>query len=485
MGSIAAEPVGRDTEQTESYELVLFNSAGTQIVLQQENERLSLPMVQIPRFTRPAEQITSLLKDDSNITAVLLWSSQIEPARDINYAVLEVTGESNNIPAGLRSFSIQEALTRVRGTDAVLIESSHAKALKVCLGADLEPFSRIGWIHRLRDWINGAVSSQGIELCEFAQLNGDETSSLVKFETRSKPVWFKATGGPNVREFSITLRLSRLFSTYLPRMLASDPLLNGWLMESGGDLTLADCSQVEIWMKTVMRMAELQIQSIGLARELLQAGCHELRLETLSSLVTPFFEAMADLMARQVKPSPPPLTIKEIRDLERDVRGALTKMVECCDVETLGHADCNPGNVLVDGEECLFTDWAEAYVGSPFLTLEYFLAHLRKSFPNLEGQEDRFRGAYIRPWLSLLPEKTILRALNLSPLIAPYLYAISSNAWRDPKCLSDIRVQGSLRSLTRRMKREADAALRHQERNSLLSVVVPPELGGLKCVSLL
>jgi hypothetical protein len=46
--------------------------------------------------------------------------------------------------------------------------------------------------------------------------------------------------------------------------------------------------------------------------------------------------------------------------------------------------------------------------------------------------------------------------LQLSPLLAAFAYAASSNGWRDQEILDDSRRAGYLRSLTRRMNREAN-----------------------------
>lgn len=457
--SVAAEPLLHEVAlcDTDQYELVLLDSAGSQVLLRKEDGTSSLPTIRIPRFTRAAEKITSLLRTSWNISTVLLWSRRSEGEHGPeHYAVLETIGDPEQMVPELKWCPIDVAVASVLDRHASLIQNCQRKARKICFGVDPEPFGRLGWMFRLRDWINVVMRPNVIRLRAFQQFNGSESFSLVRFETDSTPVWFKAVGAPNLNEFPTTLLLCRLFPSYLPKILASDPLLNGWLMESGGEFTLSDCGEIEVWVKALRRLAELQVQSVGHTPELLRAGCHDLRLEALRSLVTPFFEVMVDLMAQQVKTSPPPLTIEEINQLARDVQESLSKIFDCCDLETLGHADFNPGNILIESERIVFIDWAEAYVGSPFLTFEYFLAHLRKSFPDIEGHEHRLRGAYITPWLSLFSEGKLHCALNLSPAVAPYVYAISSNAWRDPERLSDLRFQASLRSLARRMKREAD-----------------------------
>jgi aminoglycoside phosphotransferase (APT) family kinase protein len=130
---------------------------------------------------------------------------------------------------------------------------------------------------------------------------------------------------------------------------------------------------------------------------------------------------------------------------------------------TLGHGDFNPGNILVEGDRCVFIDWAEAHVGHPFLTFEYLLAHLRMVRPTLTMREDSLREAYTACWQSTLCSADIERGLQLSPLIAVYASAISSNSWRDPERLAVPQVPGYLRSLTRRMSQESGKLHQRQD----------------------
>lgn len=224
---------------TELYRLVLFNSEGSRVLLRPDGD---LPEVCIPRFTRPAEQITSLLRTSWNVQAVLLWSGWIEAGQGSSrhFAILEVINHSDDL-ISFEWVATEWAASSLETFWAALVQSSQQKAQKICFGIDPEPFSRLGWIQRVKSWISGIATPPETWLLDFSQFNGSETFSLMRFETDSRTsLWFKAVGVPNLREFSITLLLSRLFPSYLPKILASKPLLNCWLMESGGELTLAD-----------------------------------------------------------------------------------------------------------------------------------------------------------------------------------------------------------------------------------------------------
>lgn len=443
--------------QMDRYELVILNSAGTQVLLQEVDGNHSLPAVQIPRFTRPAEKITSLLRNSWNTKAVLMWSGRMQPESDADcFAVLESIDDSEQMSPGLRWFALSEASALVDRPQSTLIQNSQSKALRMCSGVDPDPFSRLGWFDRIKQWVNRLVSPSGTEVRDFVQLNGCETFSLVKFETSSEPVWFKAVGEPNLREFSITLLLARLFPYCLPKVLASDPLLHGWVMADDGGVSLNEVKDPSAWRKTLTTLAHMQIDSIGTTDELLGAGCRDLRLPTLLKLVDLFLDTMADLMTQQPKTPPPKLTRQELHVLGKTLKDALHCLGDLQIPDTLGHKDFNPGNIIVGPERCIFIDWAEAFVGHPLFTFEYFVSHLRKNHSEAGRLEDVLKSSYSEGWMAILSPENLTEAFLFSPLAAVFAYAAASTAWRDQERLKSPRAPAYLRSLTRRMKREAD-----------------------------
>lgn len=441
--------------QSNVYRLILFNGVGTRVLLHHERDKYSLPEIQVRQFSRSVEQITSLVRQVWSLPAVMLFS--IGPDRERrHYAVLEVVTDSQQISSGLHWVPVQSAKSYLNdNADLATVEMSQTRATQVCAGMDAAPFSRIGHFRKLQNWIRMAVSTHSrLEKDNFVQLNGSEAFTLFRFESTGKALWFKAVGKPNTHEFTITLALSTLFPDFLPKILASNCPLNGWLMESAGEATLCSIDDFNSWRNAVCRLAALQIQSIPHTSRLSEAGCRDLRLEVLRVAVNPFCEAMAGLMEQQTKNPPPPLTRRQVADVESAIIGALQQMSDIAIPYTLGHGDFNPGNILVEGDRCVFIDWAEAHVSHPFLTFEYLLAHLRVSCQTLVMCENALREAYAQCWQSTLCSECIERSFRLSPLIAMYASAISNNSWRDPERLADPQVAGYLRSLTRRMKEE-------------------------------
>ena len=214
--------------------------------------------------------------------------------------------------------------------------------------------------------------------------------------------------------------------------------------------------EAALWERAAAALAELQIGSIDHGARVLAAGARDLGATALSKLIQPFIEIMAQLMERQPKVPPPVLGRKELLLLGDRIQSALDAMEALGIPETLGHLDLNPGNIVVSPNRCAFLDWAEAYVGNPFFSLEYLLEHRRRTIGTDSAVEARLIESYCAPWEQIVSRAAIAEALELAPLLAAFAYAAGSNAWKDTQSLEDLATAGYVRSLTRRMNREAN-----------------------------
>ncbi len=131
--------------------------------------------------------------------------------------------------------------------------------------------------------------------------------------------------------------------------------------------------------------------------------------------------------------------------------------------QTLGHIDFNPGNILISPARSVFLDWAEACVTNPLVTFEYLYEHARRAHIHDAAATERITATYLRPWRALLSSDDLARGNIVSPLVAVFVYAVAGRAWCSPDTLHKPRRSGYLRSLTRRMYREAMQAVEGSE----------------------
>jgi hypothetical protein len=446
-------------DDRDCYRIIVLRDHGTQLLALLTKGGLSLPSIEVPRSERVALNITHLLTSNYGCQGVCVFLPEIHDSSPgqmpCRWQIMECFHESGmrKVPAMWTRVSSLSGHHFANSLDYAVIRQSLEQLHK--RRADRSrPFAGLGWFTELRGWIKDAIRPLGIELTgKFSQLNASPSFSLIRFETTGPALWFKAVGEPNEHEFPITLTLSRLFPRHLPAVVSARPEWRGWLMKDGGSPMGEIIPAIDTWKRVAADLANLQIDSIPYSQELISAGSRDLRMPSLLDQVDLFFELIDPLMRRQTKASPAPLSPRDLSFLRLSLKDSLQALDQFRFPETLGHSDFNPGNVLWANGTSLFIDWAEAHIGHPFFTFEYLMAHARDN-PDIAPFEECIRTAYTQPWKYFLPAQDIKQALAVSPLTAVFAYAVAVN--QSQSADRTLRAAPYLRSLARRMKREAD-----------------------------
>jgi hypothetical protein len=450
-----------EQNERETYRVIVLSRDGAKVLLVHNGERRMLPSVEIPRWQRVAENLNVAFRRDWGEEVVCLF----DPAGDsptagavTRYQAAEhlCTRSNPKMPTYWTPVSVVSQDSLADGRDYSAIKQVTA----VCGGemgaASAGPFSRLGWFNELRNWIELIVEPIGLHVNgRFEQLNASASFSLIRFETDGPALWFKAVGEPNQRELTITCLLARLFPDYLPRILGRRPDWNGWLSREAPGTLLSDVQEQAHWGRIAAALAKLQIQSVDRSAQILGAGARDLGSAALSQLIQPFMSVVAQLMERQTKVPPPILDRKDLSALADSLQSAVDATKTIGIPETVGHLDLNPGNIIASEHRCAFLDWAEAYVGNPLFSLEYLLEHARRAFGPDSAVVTQMTAAYCAQWDGVVSPAVIADALALAPLLAVFAYAAGNEAWKQPPELQEPATAGYLRSLVRRMHREA------------------------------
>jgi hypothetical protein len=453
--SIIAQTSTRPPDGHDRCRLMMVSTTGQDVFLVQDGDRWFLPEVEIPRFSRVMEEIDCCVRRNWNIPTTLLFSryAPAEAAQTF-LAVLEVPTGCDQL-AGLSWCRIEDAWSRLEDSEDLEPFRQGWSRILAEQGRSSAPFVSLGWIQELKNWVE-AVPGAGT-VTSFRQLSGSEDTCLMQFNTSLQPLWYKAVGQSDPKEFAITAALSKWLPDFLPQMLAFDSERNAWLMARGGECSLRQQADFDTWAGVVRRLAAMQIASLSHVRALLQVGCIDARLGALQELVRPFVEAMISLMQRQVKNPPAPVTPTQLNEVGDALSSALAELAAIDLPNVIGHSDFNPGNILLGMDRTVFTDWSAAHVGGPWLTLEYLIAHFKKTGAALPGQDTQLRHIFREQWLSIIPYEVLRQAQELAPLVAVFASAVADGGWRDPARLSLPGVPGYLRSLSRIMRREAQS----------------------------
>jgi hypothetical protein len=172
------------------------------------------------------------------------------------------------------------------GQDLLAITETLRQIAAFQNGEAIGPFGRLGWIEELVCWAQHECEPYGLRLTgKFRQLNASPTFSLIRLETNAQAVWFKAVGEPNLREFRISVALAKLFPGFVPTVISTHPAWHGSLTTEFPGSTLDEVSDSSAWERAAQTLAELQMASVGKTDQLLEAGCRDLRVAGLLTLV--------------------------------------------------------------------------------------------------------------------------------------------------------------------------------------------------------
>jgi hypothetical protein len=450
------------TIEREPFSVLLFRRDAGELLLETTSHGFRLPVVSIPKHTRVAEQLTKAIKDHWNFDTVCLFPVNNGGSLDAcvpSYAV-EVWKEAGPAPPLMQWLPLT-SLSPVDFShpgDFAVLQASLIEFEEFRQGKRVGAFGKPGWLRTAIEWVEPIASGARLTLTgNFRQLNASSTFSLLRLETDGPALWFKAVGEPNVREFSITRSLTKLFPAFVPHVLGWHSDWNAWLDVEAEGMHLSETSPSEDWTLAAATLANLQLASSGSGLHLIEAGCEDIRSCSLLPLVNPFFECVADLMELQVNPTPSPLSRPEIVRLANEVRCCLEELNTAEIPSALGHLDFNPGNILIAANRCTFLDWAEGSVGHPFATFQYLLEHWRRFHGTDSDSERELVSSYAAPWRTFASPGDIDKFFAFMPLFAVFAYAVSSPGWDGTEIQHRPVMAGYLRSLTRRMKREADA----------------------------
>jgi hypothetical protein len=108
----------------------------------------------------------------------------------------------------------------------------------------------------------------------------------------------------------------------------------------------------------------------------------------------------------------------------------------------------------VSRDRAVFLDWAETYWGHPFFSFTYLFEHFRRQARDTSF-EAALRSSYSEPWQTVCAAEKISEALAIAPLLAAFAYTIAGQSRWEPETLGDPRAASYLRSMARRMYREA------------------------------
>lgn len=442
-----------------AFRILLYRNDATELLLETTPTGLGIPVLPVPAHSRIAAEITAAINSAWGLDTYCLFSladgthsSALTPCQ-----VAEVCCSWTSAPAGMRWVPITSlpAKSFEDSRASEVIERSLVLLDQYRRGEFQGAFGKPGWLSIVTDWVRAAAAEVGLSVPgKFRQFNASPTFSLMRFETNGPAVWLKAVGEPNLHEFPITLKLCKRFPDFVPKLIDHRQDWCAWLTFEAEGTSLDRCTTEASWSRAAESLADLQISSMRKIEGLVEVGCKDVTRTGLLPLVEPFVEYAAELMNRQARKQPRPLERPELRALTSQIQHSIQALADSGFADTLGHLDLNPGNVFVGATRCTFLDWAEACVGHPFLTFQYLVEHGQRIGASSQSMM-QFRASYAAKWRRLVSPSSLELAFLHSPLVAVFAFATAGLDWEQDHFRSRPDADGFLRSLTRRMHREA------------------------------
>jgi hypothetical protein len=450
----ATPKVGYNMADSMGYRLAFILPESRQLLAMSADATCELPTIDIPLWRRPAEQLTQLIEKRWQIRTVVL-DVVADESLPSPCAIVEVRSPS---------WEFTKECFRLVGVDDLpdssLAESERATLQSILAGGDAGrgPFSRIGWVKEAQTWIQQSITEREVKFTgELRQLNAGAEFCLIRFSMFSGPaVWMKAVGSPNTHEFGITSFLNKTCPQYLPPIAAMREDWHAWIMDECGS-PLHSSSPPRDFERAAHNLARLQIKLSHMSAELLGVHCNDHRLTILDSHVDRLIAYLDEAMHLQTSTKVAKLSSSRLKTIRTLLHHACLALEELAIPNSLIHGDFNSGSVLSDGRDCVFTDWCEAYVGNPFITLEQFCMRVTRHRDQSESRIPALKNIYKSCWTESLSERKIDKALRLTPLISILSCLYGRGDWLSSPRRHDPFFQGYARSLARHMDRMAES----------------------------
>jgi hypothetical protein len=434
------------------YVIVLVDHVGKRLLLEQVGHHRVLPEFAVSRYARPAEALTAQVLQKWNIRSIVL-DFVATTRRTVTLAVLEAIV---NTPLDCGAEANWESLDII--SSSLIPEDIYGVLCSMLVpdAAQAEPFSKFGWLGDVLGWLSDSIGQKFPEVNEIRQLNAGGQFSLVRLGSSSGcAYWFKAVGAPNTHEYRVTTYLARQHPDYLPPIVAKRPEWHAWVMEEVGH-SLHFSTSLQDFCNAARSLARLQRDTRGQVATLMAEGFVDHRVATLEGKIDEVIEFLIEAMRDQKSTKVAPLSSDRLLEI-RDVLHAVCHEVTALEVpDTALHGDISPGSVLSDGIRYVFTDWCEAYVGLPFITLEQYLAHAKRvAGTDAPVWAAAILDSYTSIWMEVLTEDKCRRAALLSRLLAIFSYLYGRGSWLSTERRLEPEVRGYARALAREMDRAA------------------------------
>lgn len=399
----------------ESKLLLITDESGRQVPRYETDE---------PHYWQTVQPVNALVKEHLGLTLTTLRCVKTEYVDGCIRMFYAMDGSS--IPA---DWSVPEGAEWVAWDNLEAIPTEQRGVIEEWIAWNKDSslirteWYRPGWFAKASAWMEEQFDDRGIMLtAPIEQIRSWERSAILRAETSFGRFYFKALPAMFRHEPVLVKWLAYTYPEAFPKPL----LVDGWrrwlLMPEYGSQTLDTVLDIELWEAALRQYAELQISLSVRFNDLIGLGCPDWRLYTLVDAIEPLLMNPADKLSG---------TSLRLSGEELDgLRGRIPEFKQVCvDLGKYGipvsleHGDFWAGQVVINGDKCVFIDWSDSSVSHPFFSM-YFLQDTDIALPDVPNVRERLRDAYLKPWQAYEPLPKLIEAYDLAMKLAPLHHAL-------------------------------------------------------------
>jgi hypothetical protein len=286
------------------------------------------------------------------------------------------------------------------------------------------PWYLPGWKETAQRWVADQCKELGLSITgRMVQIRSWQRASIWRIPTQDRVLYFKAV--PPMFDFEprLTHTLAEWFPGSAPRILRTDVQNHWFLMQSAGERSLTNRSEIAQWEGAIRSFAQMQIDLVDRTTDLLALGIPDRQLEHFPNWID---ELLADTAAlRRGDLGLLDDEISRLQNLRPQIKEIAIRLKESGIPASLEHGDFWSGQVLLDAtERPTFIDWSDSSISHPFLSTWFFLVEVAYELPGINDAYTRLRQAYLQPWLAYGSMNHLLDTFELAQLLSPIHHAL-------------------------------------------------------------
>lgn len=269
------------------------------------------------------------------------------------------------------------------------------------------------------DWAQDYLRvNKNVEIVTFEKVVETSYSKVYKLQANNEIYYLKETPETLFKEVNTLNLLNISGCKNIPKIIESNKYLNSFLVNSCGETTIRDLTNIDIKFKClsqgILNYTNIQRLLENKTSELQSINLPDWRLQNFPQLYLNLLEQKDLLLEDGLSKS----ELSQLEVLQDKVKDYCKKLSRYDMPETINHCDFQDRNMILDNKtgNISIIDWGESVIAHPFFSLNGCLWNLGY-FYNIKPDDEIYKQTQkecIDAWVRDYDEKTLTEAFNLA-----------------------------------------------------------------------